>query len=75
MQKRSVPKFKSELEEAEWWDRHRDETAEWMEEATATGQTTSLSEVLQRRQSGATPTVFKRAFAIRPISKCFCTKP
>jgi len=43
-----IPKFKSEAEEAEWWDRHRDETAKWLEEALAAGQTTTLSAVLER---------------------------
>src|ERR1022692_3317242 len=38
---------------------HREETARWMEEAAATGQTTTLSEVLlrARQRAGTTPTV------------------
>lgn len=58
-EKREIPKFKSEADEAAWWYAHREETARWMEEAAATGQTTTLSEVLQRarRRAGTTPTV------------------
>ena len=57
--KPNIPKFKSEAEEAEWWDAHREETAQWMEEAAAAGQTTTLAGVLQRnrQRAGATPTV------------------
>lgn len=59
MEKGKIPKFKSEADEAAWWYAHREETARWMEEAVATGQTTALSEILQhaRRRAGATPTV------------------
>jgi predicted DNA binding CopG/RHH family protein len=53
-----IPKFQSEAEEAQWWFDHREETGIWMEQSTAQGRTTNLSEVLQkRRQTGATPTV------------------
>jgi hypothetical protein len=52
MIQKSIPKFKSEQEEAQWWDEHRDETAEWMEQAVAAGQTTTLSEVLERNRQG-----------------------
>jgi len=48
MQKRKIPKFKSEADEAAWWYAHRAETARWLEEAAAKGQTTTLAEVLQR---------------------------
>ena len=52
-QKPKVPKFESEAEEAEWWDNHREETAQWVEEAVAAGKTTTLTDVLKRtRQSG-----------------------
>ncbi|MBZ5618400.1 MAG: BrnA antitoxin family protein [Acidobacteriia bacterium] len=59
MIQKPIPKFQSEQEEARWWDEHRDETAEWMEQAVAAGQTTTLSEVLERNRQGAgsTPTV------------------
>lgn len=59
IQKRKIPKFASEAEEALWWDQNREETAQWMAEAEATGQTTTLSNVLQRarEQVGTTPTV------------------
>jgi predicted DNA binding CopG/RHH family protein len=59
IRKPNIPKFKSEAEEAQWWDQHREETAQWMEEAAATGQTTTLSHVLQRarQRAGTTPTV------------------
>ena len=59
MQKRKVPKFTSEADEAAWWYVHRQETAQWMEEAAATGQTTTLAKVLKRarQRGGATPTV------------------
>jgi predicted DNA binding CopG/RHH family protein len=59
MEKRKMPTFKSEADEAAWWYAHREETARWMEEAAATGHTTTLSQVLQRarQRSGATPTV------------------
>jgi hypothetical protein len=56
MIQKPVPKFESEQEEAEWWDEHHDETAEWMEQAISTGQTTTLSEVVEHnRQTGAVP--------------------
>jgi predicted DNA binding CopG/RHH family protein len=55
IRKPEIPKFNSEAEEADWWDQHRDETAQWMEEAAAKGQTTTLSEVLKR--TGAGPTI------------------
>ena len=59
IRKPNIPKFKSEAEEAAWWDQHREETAQWMEEAAAAGQTSSLSEVLERarQRAGTTPTV------------------
>ena len=59
IQKPNIPKFESEAAEAEWWDEHRDETAQWMEEATNRGQTTTLTDVLQRanERAGATPMV------------------
>ena len=55
----NIPKFKSEAEEAAWWDQHRDQTARWMETAAAAGQTATLSDILQRarQRAGATPTV------------------
>ena len=43
-----LPKFESEKEEAEWWDQHREETEGWMEEAAASGQTATLSDILER---------------------------
>ena len=59
IRKPDIPKFQSEAEEAEWWDRHREETAEWMEKAAAGNETTTLSDVLQRarQRAGAIPTV------------------
>ena len=58
-EKCKIPKFKSEADEAAWWYAHRDDTAQWMEEAATNGQTTTLSEVLQRarQRAEATPTV------------------
>ena len=58
-EKRKIPRFKPETDEAAWWYAHREETARWMEEAAATGQTTTLSEVLlrARQRAGTTPTV------------------
>ena len=58
MIQKPIPQFQSEQEEAQWWDEHRGETAEWMEQAVAAGQTTTLSEVLERNRQGAgsTPT-------------------
>jgi hypothetical protein len=41
-----IPKFDSETEEAERWDQHRQETAQWMEEAVTAGEGTTLSAVL-----------------------------
>jgi hypothetical protein len=43
-----IPKFKSEAEEAEWWDRHREDTAKWLEDAVANGRTTNLAAVMKR---------------------------
>lgn len=59
MIRKPIPEFKSEQEEAEWWDGHCDQTAEWMEQAAGAGQTTTLSEVLDRnrRRAALTPTV------------------
>ena len=59
IRKANIPKFRSEAEEAEWWDQHREETAKWMEDAVAAGKTSTLSEVLQhaRQRTGVTPTV------------------
>ena len=48
IQKLDIPQFESEAEEAEWWDQHREETAKWLEEAVASGETTNLSAVLRR---------------------------
>jgi predicted DNA binding CopG/RHH family protein len=57
-EKPTVPKFDSEAEEAEWWDQHRDETAQWVEEAVAAGKTTTLSAILNRaRQDSGRPSV------------------
>ncbi|HWF09397.1 MAG TPA: hypothetical protein VG297_13100 [Bryobacteraceae bacterium] len=57
-QRPSIPKFKSEAEEARWWFDHRKETATWMEKAAAEGSLTNLKEILGRRQqTGPTPTV------------------
>ena len=50
IQKPEIPVFNSEREEAEWWDQHRDETAQWMQEALRSRQTASLAEVLARAQ-------------------------
>ena len=47
-EKPKVRKFESEAEEAEWWDNHREETAQWVEEAVAAGETTTLADVLKR---------------------------
>ena len=47
-EKGKIPKFRSEADEAAWWYAHREETARWMEEAAAAGQTATLAEVLQR---------------------------
>jgi len=56
--KRKVPQFESEAEEAQWWFDHREETAQWMEQAAAEGSTTSLASILEKRQQGGpTPTV------------------
>jgi predicted DNA binding CopG/RHH family protein/uncharacterized DUF497 family protein len=52
----TLPTFRSEAEEAESWDRHREETAQWMEAAVTEGETTTLSGVLARarqRSGGA----------------------
>jgi predicted DNA binding CopG/RHH family protein len=59
MIRKPIPKFTSEKEEAQWWDEHRDETAQWMEQAIASGDTATLSAVLQhtRQRAGSTPTV------------------
>jgi predicted DNA binding CopG/RHH family protein len=58
-QKLMIPKFQSEAEEAEWWDQHRAETAQWMEEAVTAGETTTLSAILERarERSGGASTV------------------
>ena len=37
-EKCKIPKFKSEADEAAWWYAHRDDTAQWMEEAATNGQ-------------------------------------
>ena len=58
IRKDSIPKCSSEAEEAQWWDDHREETAEWMEQAVSAGQTSTLSEILGRartRAAGARP--------------------
>ena len=53
-----IPRFQSEAEEAQWWFDHREETANWMEQAAGEGLTTSLAGILERRsRGGATPTV------------------
>jgi predicted DNA binding CopG/RHH family protein len=59
IEKLNIPKFQYEAEEAQWWDQHREETAQWMEEAAAAGQTTTLANVLERarQRAGTTPTV------------------
>jgi hypothetical protein len=56
--KPSIPEFVSEAEEAEWWDQHREETAQWVEEAVAAGKTTTLYVILNRaRQDLGRPSV------------------
>jgi predicted DNA binding CopG/RHH family protein len=57
--KLSIPKFKSEAEEAQWWYNHRDQTAKTIVEAVEKGRTTTLSAILHeaRQRSGPTPTV------------------
>lgn len=57
-----VPKFRSEAEEAQWWDDHKEQTTQWMEDAVAQGTTTTLSQVLEKaRQSHGSPqAVFDR---------------
>ncbi len=56
--KPEIPTFQSEAEEAQWWFDHREETAQWMEQAVAEGRTTSLGSVVERRlRGGSTPTV------------------
>ena len=59
MIRKPIPTFKSEKEEAQWWDEHRDETAEWIEEAVAAGQNATLADILERgrQRAGSTPTV------------------
>ena len=52
IQKPEIPAFNSEREEAEWWDQHRDETTQWMQEALRSKQTASMAEVLARVQAG-----------------------
>jgi hypothetical protein len=57
-EKPTVPKFDSEAEEADWWDQHREETAQWVEEAVAAGKSTTLSAILNRaRQDSGQPSV------------------
>jgi predicted DNA binding CopG/RHH family protein len=58
MIRKQIPKFKSEEQEAQWWDDHREETSQWMEQAITSGNTTTLSDVLQRTRQRAesTPT-------------------
>ena len=57
-EKPTVPKFDSEAEEADWWDHHREETAQWVEEAVAAGKSTTLSAILNRaRQDSGQPSV------------------
>ena len=51
IEKQDIPKFESEAEEAEWWDRHREDTARWLEQAVAAGEATTLSAVLQRARA------------------------
>jgi predicted DNA binding CopG/RHH family protein len=60
IRKPEIPKFKSEAEEATWWDDHREETAKWMQEAVAAGETSTLPDVLSRAR--------KRARATQTIS-------
>lgn len=59
MIKKTIPKFRSEAEEARWWDRRRKETERWMVEAIRSGQTTTLAKVMERvrQRTGPTPTV------------------
>jgi hypothetical protein len=80
MIRKTLPKFKSEKEEAQWWYEPRDETAQWTEEAVARGETTTLSEVLERRRQrdGSTATVsiridpedIERARLLAPRKAC-----
>lgn len=48
IKKNEIPAFSSEQEEAEWWDLHREETADWIKEAAETGTSTTLSAILDR---------------------------
>jgi hypothetical protein len=64
IQKLDIPKFESEAEEAEWWDLHREETARWLEDVVAAGETTNVSAVLQRARDRSRPAA--GSFAQRP---------
>jgi hypothetical protein len=56
MRAAELPEFKSEKEESEWWDQHREETEGWLEEATASRQTATLSDILERARRRADST-------------------
>jgi predicted DNA binding CopG/RHH family protein len=59
MIRKRIPKFRSEAEEARWWDQHKEQTATWTERAIQSGKTTTLSAVMDKalKREGTTPTV------------------
>lgn len=59
--RRKIPNFKSEREEAEWWDRHRIELDKEFADAAEKGQLRRLDrKLLQERLSGSTRVVSLR---------------
>jgi len=45
--KKRLPKFRSEAEEAAWWDNNQEKAAAWLEEAAAKGQLRSVEDVVK----------------------------
>ena len=53
--KKEIPEFKSDDEEAIWWDSHRDLMDAWFREAVSNRQTTTLSAVLAKSRNERSP--------------------
>ncbi len=51
IRKLDIPRFRSEAEEAEWWDSHREDATKWIEDAVSARETTTLPAVLQRTRA------------------------
>jgi len=63
MPKRVIPKFKTEAEEADWWDSHRDQVSRDFVEAAKAGEVRFLTKEQLRERLAARPVTIRLAEA------------